>query len=227
MQCHCEGLERCFNTQRVDRELADYRHHGAVPTTRRLIATLQAEDIAGMTLLDIGGGLGAIPQALLPAGVREAVDVDASAAYLTAARTEAERLGVADRMRFVHGNFVAVAETVAVADIVTVDRVICCFADMPALVSASAARAGHFYGIVVVPRDTWWMRLLGWARNVTFALTRNSMRFYVHATAAIDTLVRAQGLEQQSVQVVGRWQVILYMRNPSLTGNQTMPQIHL
>src|SRR5215475_1505976 len=157
MQCHCEGLERCFDTKRVERELADYRQHGAVPTTRRLIAMLQAKDVAGMTLLDIGSGLGAIPQSLLHTGVRQAVDVDASAAYLAVARREAERLGIAERMQFVHGNFVAVAETMQAADIVTLDRVICCFADMPDLVSQSAAHAQRFYGIVI-PRDTWWMR---------------------------------------------------------------------
>ncbi len=202
MQRHCEGLERCFNTKRVERELADYRQHGAVPTTRRLIALLQAEDVADMTLLDIGSGLGAIPQALLHIGVRQAVDMNASAAYLAIARQEVERLGIAERMQFVHGNFVAVAETIQAADIVTLDRVICCFADMPSLVSQSAARAKRFYGIVI-PRDTWSMRLYGRLRNLAFGVQRISMRFYVHSTTAIDATVRAQELERHAAQVSG------------------------
>jgi SAM-dependent methyltransferase len=214
-QCHCDGLERCFSSQRVERELSDFHQHGAVPTTRRLIAALQAEDIAGMTLLDIGSGLGAIPQALLQAGVSEALDVDASAAYLAAASAEAERLGLAERMRFMHGNFVALAAAIPVTDIVTLDRVICCFDDMAALVGLSAARAGRLYGIVV-PRDTWWMRLFGWTRNLAFAFTRTPMRFYVHATAAIDTVVRSQGLVRHSNQVAGWWQIILYTRSQPL-----------
>ena len=66
-QCQCEVIERCFDTERVRRELTEYRRHGAASATRLLIEALQAESLEGMTLLDIGGGLGAIQHALVPA----------------------------------------------------------------------------------------------------------------------------------------------------------------
>src|SRR5579871_3423008 len=146
--CQCEGIERCFGTERVARELANYRKRGAAKATRLLIEALQTEPLEGLTLLDIGGGVGAIAHAVLPVGVSQALDVDASAAYIAAAREEAERRGLAERMRFAHGNFVDLAPTIPAADLVTLDRVICCFDDMPALVSLSAARAKRFYGLV-------------------------------------------------------------------------------
>jgi 2-polyprenyl-3-methyl-5-hydroxy-6-metoxy-1,4-benzoquinol methylase len=213
--CSCEGLDRCFDCQHVARDLEDYRRDGAPQATRLLIAALQAQRLDGMTLLDIGGGIGAIPLALLQSGVTEALDVDASAAYLDVARAEAERLCLAERLRFLQGNFVEVAATIAPADIVTLDRVICCFDDMPALVGASAARAKQFYGLIF-PRDTWWMRLFSRVRNGVLSVTRAPLRFYVHATTAVDAVVRAQGLERCSSQRAGAWQVVLYARRQPL-----------
>ncbi len=141
--CQCEGIEACFNPRLAAQELEHYRKKGAARTTRRLIAALEAEGVAGRSLLDIGGGVGAIPHALLQDGASTATTVDASAAYLDVARDEAARRGLSERIRFEHGNFVDLAPDIPSADIVTLDRVICCYDDMSALVRASAARASH------------------------------------------------------------------------------------
>jgi 2-polyprenyl-3-methyl-5-hydroxy-6-metoxy-1,4-benzoquinol methylase len=217
-RCQCEGIERCFGTEQVTAELENYRKRGAAKTTRLLIEALQTGPLEGLTLLDIGGGIGAIAHALLPAGVSHALDVDASTAYLAAAREEAERRGLAERISFTHGNFVELAPTLPAADLVTLDRVICCFDDMPALVSLSAARAEKLYGLVF-PRDTWWMRLFNQIRKVMLTLARTPMRFYVHSAPAIDAVVRAQGLERRFSRVAGMWQVVIYARGAPLTAN--------
>jgi methyltransferase family protein len=216
--CHCEALERRFNSQRVRRKLTEYHRHGAASATRLLIEALQAESLEGMTLLDIGGGLGAIEHALLPAGVSSALNVDASAAYLAAAREEAERRGLAERMHFVHANFVEVAPAIPPADLVTLDRVICCFHDMPALVGLSAARAKRLYG-VVFPHATWRWRLFNQVHNVLLAIARLPIHFFVYRADAIDAVVRAQGLERCFSCVVDRWQVVNYARSSPFSDN--------
>src|SRR5262249_45625807 len=123
------------NTQHVTKELARYRQHGPAKNTLLLVqalrAQLQAQGIEHRTLLDIGGGVGAIPHLLLHDGVRQASDVEASATYLAAAREEAERRGLAEHISFQHGDYVTLAPTIPAADIVTRDRVICCYGDMP------------------------------------------------------------------------------------------------
>ncbi|MBE3039503.1 MAG: class I SAM-dependent methyltransferase, partial [Chloroflexi bacterium] len=78
-------------------------------TTRVLIDALKAKGIQGLSLLDIGGGVGAIQHELLDAGVQNATDVDASQAYLNAAKEEAQRRGLTERVNFQHGNFVDIA----------------------------------------------------------------------------------------------------------------------
>lgn len=77
--CQCKGVEMMFNQKSAVRELKQYRRKGPNRTTQMLIDALKTEGIEGMTLLDIGGGVGAIQHELLSAGVRSAANVDASA----------------------------------------------------------------------------------------------------------------------------------------------------
>ncbi len=67
----------------------------------------------------------------------------------------------------------------------TLDRVICCYDDMSALVGLSAARAKQLYG-VVSPRDTWWLRLFILVQNIVMRTRRAPMRFFVYPTVAHD-----------------------------------------
>jgi hypothetical protein len=80
---------------------------------------------------------------------------------------------------------------------------------MPALVGLSAARAERLYG-VVYPWDAWWMRLFIQAQNVALRVRRMPIRFFVHPTAAVDAMIRAQGLEQRFSRTAGLWQVVVY-----------------
>jgi magnesium-protoporphyrin O-methyltransferase len=162
--------------------------------------------------------VGAIAHGLLQAGVRQAADVDASAAYLAAAREEAERRRLADRVTFQHGDFVALASAIAPADIVTLDRVICCYEDMPALVRLSAARAEKLYG-VVYPRDPWWVRTLNGPYALIMRLLRTPLRFYIHSTTAVDALIRGQGFERRFYRKAGLWQIVVYARPQSRHGD--------
>ncbi|HEX9412623.1 MAG TPA: methyltransferase [Ktedonobacterales bacterium] len=213
--CQCDGIERCFNVQRITKELARYRQRGPAKNTRLLVeallAELQAQGIEGRTLLDIGGGIGAIPHLLLEDGMRQAMVVEASAAYLAAAREEAERRGLAKQISFQHGDLVTLAPSIPAADIVTLDRVICCYDDMPALVGLSAARAERLYG-VIYPRDAWWMHLFIRVQNAALRIRRLPIRFFVYPTVAVDATIRAHGLERRFSRTAGVWQVVVYAR---------------
>ena len=65
--------------------------HQRKPTHRSAAASDHA--VGGATLLDIGGGVGAIRHELLAAGATSVTSVDASGPYLDAARSESKRRG--------------------------------------------------------------------------------------------------------------------------------------
>jgi magnesium-protoporphyrin O-methyltransferase len=210
--CQCKGNETKFDQKNVTKKLKKYLKDGPKKTTLQLIEALLSEDSQGMTLLDIGGGLGDIQHALLKSGISSAINVEASTAYLEACKEEAERLGHANHIRHMQGNFVDLAEDIPTADFVTLDRVICCYHDMPKLVNLSAQKATRFYG-VVYPRDTWWVRLVILIYyNVRHWLQRNPMRIFVHSTEAVEAVIRKNGLERHFHREMGPWQVVVYSR---------------
>jgi len=212
MTCaQCKGADKLFSGVHVSRELKKYRRKGPRGTTRTLIDALRGEGIDGATLLDIGGGVGAIQHELLRAGATRATGADAATDYLEAARQEAERQGHADRVAFHHGDFVAIAEQLDAADIVTLDRVICCYPDVKALVRASVNKARRLYG-VVYPRDVWWTKLGSRFLNLFLWASRNPFRVFVHSSRDVDALVREAGLERRLTRLTPNWQIVLYSR---------------
>ena len=209
--CQCQGIERLFDRREALRKLHAYARHGPDRTTRLLLDAVKAENIERATLLDIGGGIGVAQLELLSAGLRSATDVDASSAYLDVAREEARRRGYALRVSYRHGDFVALAPQIEPADIVTLDRVICCYRDMPALVRASAAKAQRLYGLVY-PRDVWWTRCFSASENMAFRLRRHAYHSFIHPTRLVDALVCSAGLERRVLHQGVFWQVVLYAR---------------
>src|SRR4051794_7868580 len=97
--CGCQGVGQMFGERTARRDLRRYRKRGPSRPTRLLLEALHREGIEHATVLDIGGGIGVIQHELLDAGAELAIGVEASTAYLRAAREEAERRGHAGRIR--------------------------------------------------------------------------------------------------------------------------------
>lgn len=213
MKCcsQCESIETLFNDSVAQNELKRYLKKGPSRPTRILLDTLYAQGVQGLTLLDIGGGVGAIQHELARSGVSKITNVDASSAYLNAARQQAERQGYAGQAQFLHGNFVELADSVEAADIVTLDRVVCCYPDMPTLVSASAAKASKYYGLVF-PCDRWWIKALGAVMNAIQWLRRDPFRFFVHPTQKVQMLATQHGLKPLLHRKRLFWQVLIFRR---------------
>ncbi len=212
MNCpQCCGAEKMFSRELAEHDLHNYQAHGPSKTSRLLIEALKSAGVEGLTLLDIGGGVGAIQHELLKAGVNRVTAIDASSAYLQTDRQEAERQGHAARITYHHGDFVELAPQLPQADIVTLDRTICCYPDMRALVGLSAARAGKLY-CVVFPRDTWWMKAGSRLVNFFLGLRRNAFRMFIHSTAEVEAVLYANGLKQRYYRKMFIWQVMVYAR---------------
>jgi methyltransferase family protein len=209
--CGCASVN-VFGTREAEDDLRSYRKKGPGPTTAALIEAIIAEGVEGATLLDIGAGVGAIQLGLLPAGVARAEFVDASEAYVAVAREEAAQRGFGERTTGHVGDFVALANEVPPADIVTLERVVCCYGDVAALLTAATQHAGRMIGLVYPP-PTPLMRIFGRIGNVLARLFRQQCRFYIHPLAAIEEPLRAAGFVGRPIKRTLVWQVALYTRS--------------
>jgi Methyltransferase domain len=209
--CSQECFESTFDDRHADKQLKRYRRGGPNATTRMLLDGLRAAGIRDASMLDVGAGIGIVHHELLAGGARAAVHVDAALPHMRVAREEAKRRGHEHRVTFIHGDFVALADGISPADVVTLDRVICCYPDMERLVAASAAKAQRVYG-AVFPRERWVMKLWLVLENFVRRLRRNPFRAYIHSPAGIDAVVRRQGLTPQLIRDTLLWRVAVYSR---------------
>jgi 2-polyprenyl-3-methyl-5-hydroxy-6-metoxy-1,4-benzoquinol methylase len=207
----CCAYDRQFNARHAEDDLREYRRDGPTGLTRALIEALSAGGVEGKSVLEIGGGVGTVHHELLRAGADAAVDVDASRAYISAAREESERQGHADRVDYRVGDFVALADIVEPADVVALDRVICCYEDMTSLVDRSAALAKGRYGLVY-PRYTWLGRIAIALVNLGFRLSRSPFRSYIHRTSDVDAIIAGHGLVKRLHRTTLVWQLAVYER---------------
>ena len=156
--------------------------------------------------------MGAIHHALLDAGAISAIHVDASAEYIKVSRAEVANRHHDDRVRFIHADFVHAASELPRADIVTLDRVICCYPDMPKLAGAAADRAR---GLLVMsfPNRRWWTRLGLSIANFGFRVIRLQFRVFLHPPALVLATVEQRGFKTRLNQPGLLWQVVALERN--------------
>ena len=209
--CGCDGFTEIFDARTARHDLARYRRRGPDDTTRLLLDMLRARGVLGRTLLDVGAGIGVIDHELLRHGLQHAVLVDGSTAYQAAARDEATARGTLDRLSFVEGDFVRVADRVEPADVVTLDRVVCCYPDVDALVRASSGKAVRLYGLVL-PRDRLLIRVGLAVVNGWYRLRGRAYRAFVHPNARVDALAAEAGFRPTSEATTTFWRVVLYAR---------------
>jgi SAM-dependent methyltransferase len=212
--CCDQDFERLFDERGAARDLRDWQRNGLPDATAELIRALCDEGVQGAAILDVGAGVGMVHLELIAAGAASALDVDLSTAYLAVARDEAERRGVGDRVAYRFGDVTELAADLPRADVVTLDRVICCYPDLPALLAAVMLPGPRLIGLVH-PTDRWWMRSSMRFFNALSRLLRRHHSFYVHPRAEIDRLLRAGGFVERH-QGGGRvWRVAVYLRSPA------------
>ena len=207
--CHCQGVARMFDEKMARRQLRHYRRKGPGKGTRQLIDAVAEGGVEGRTFIDIGGGVGAIQHDLMERGAAGGTSADASTAYLAAARREAEARGYADRIQYVEGDFVEQAAEIEPADIVTLDRVVCCYPDMPAMLDAAASLTRRTMGLII-PRGTRFIRCGVAIVNLFQRLRRHPFRVYVHDPGEVEAVLGRHGLRRQYLREGVVWRVAVF-----------------
>lgn len=215
-RCSC-CYDEAFDGQRAQSELRAYRRNGPGRASRAIANALATPRVDGLTVLDIGGGVGSVHQMLLDRGAARATDVDASGPYLAAAREEAERRGLTERVEFRYGDFVALSPDIQPADLVALDRVVCCYRDVDALVGRAAERTRRRLAITLPP-DSRIARVVIRVMNAWEWLTRSDFRVYGHSHARVIAAARAAGLEPAGTASIGTWRLLVFER-PILTSD--------
>jgi magnesium-protoporphyrin O-methyltransferase len=216
MACSCSSFcgtaDQQFTAQKAETELQQYRRDGPRATTRLLRDLLGKAELVDHTLLDVGGGIGALTFELLERGVARAMLVDASAAYIASATEEAARRNKSAIVRFVHADFLDVAGQLPPAGIVTLDRVVCCHPDYERLMSAAISLSSGWLALSY-PKDRWYVRAALAFENLMRRLKRNPFRTFVHSPVALQTLLARSGFQLIEQRGTFVWRVQVWRRS--------------
>lgn len=212
MPCNCcEITDQAFSEKEAKAEIKAYRKKGPAKHTKLIIGAIRSLSMTNAELLDIGGGVGAIQLELLGDVAVKATDVDASSSYLKVASEEAVRRGHESRVHFVHADFTDIADKIPQADIVTLDRVVCCYPDFRRLLKAAAGHSRKAIAFTY-PRETWYLRIGFKIVNFFQSLGKDPFRIFLHPISKMDSLLRSEGFERVTRSQLFVWEMACYRK---------------
>ena len=151
MSCNCtsaaiEGTNKFFSKQ-AKRYLKRFRKRGLAKEQRLLVEGIKSISLSGKSVLEIGCGIGGLHLSLLQQGASFATGIDISEGMLEGAKHLAQELGLESNTRYLLGDFVQTNGTVEHADITILDKVVCCYENLDALLVTSLDKTRHSYAL--------------------------------------------------------------------------------
>lgn len=192
--CSARGCDEFFTDRVARRDAARYRRAGIDGNAGRVVDFVRGRGVEGSTVLEVGGGVGAIQLELLQVGAARAENVELSSAYEPYAGELLQEAGLEGRVARRLLDFASQGDEVEPADVVILHKVVCCYPNYEALVGAAAVHAKRQL-LLTFPCESWWTRLGLAAANLIERLRRRTFRVYVHAPAAMIAVARSHGLE--------------------------------
>jgi magnesium-protoporphyrin O-methyltransferase len=191
--CPPKGYAKLFGRRAARRDVRRYEQDGLDDTGARMVAFLREHGVDGRTVLEIGGGVGALQLELLAAGAERTMNLELSPEYEESAHALLRERGLEDRADRRIGDVVAEPALAGPADAVLMHRVVCCYPDYDALVGAAAERTRR-YLVMSFPRDRALFRTGARVSNAGFRLLRWDYRTFIHPPAAVLDAAERRGL---------------------------------
>jgi len=162
-------------------------------------------------VLEIGGGIGALQSELLEAGATSGEVVELVSSYEAYARELAQERGLADRTTFRVADVIATPDDLDPAEIVLLNRVVCCSPDGVRLTGV-AARITRRRLLLSFPRDRPLVRVGIRLANVWYWLLRRSFRVFLHPRAALVDAAKEEGMRLVDRGHVSLWEFVAFER---------------
>jgi 16S rRNA G966 N2-methylase RsmD len=191
--CDRTGYQTVFSDRFARRVARMYCRRGLDRTQRRLVTFLTERGIEHASVLEIGGGVGEIQIELLSRGARKATNLEISRNYEPEAAALLERFGMVDRVQRRFVDIATSPNAVEPADVVVLNRVVCCYPDYERLLSAAAGHAKRLLVYSHPPRNSL-IRMIITCENLLHRLRGSDFRAFVHPPAAMIKTAEAQGM---------------------------------
>jgi magnesium-protoporphyrin O-methyltransferase len=191
--CDNEDYQSVFTERSARRVAKRYGKGGLNPTAQRIVEFAAGHGIQDATVLEIGGGIGEIQVELLRRGAAHVTNLEISHNYEEEAGRLLERSGMADRVTRRFLDIARSPDQVEPADVVVLHRVVCCYPDYQALLSAAAAHARRVL-VYSHPAEVLSNKAAIGTENLLRRLQGNAFRAFVHPPEAMVAAAESAGL---------------------------------
>lgn len=205
--CDGEGYDAVFTDRFANKVARRYRRRGLTRTSRRMVDFLTAHGVDGASILEIGGGVGEIHLELLRRGAARVTNLEISTSYEEQARHLLEQAGMTGRVTRRFLDIAKLPDHVEPADIVVLHRVVCCYPDYEALLSAAGSHAGRLL-VFSHPPSNALTRAFVRAENLGRRLRGQSFRAFVHPAGAMVSVLEGTGLATRFVHEGWAWSIV-------------------
>jgi len=209
--CNPRGCDRFFGARFARRVARRYRRRGLDGPSREIVQFVQSRGVAGATVLEIGGGVGEIQLELLKRGASRTVNLELSPAYEEEAARLIRQAGVEGRVDRRRDDIAVHPDAVEPADVVLLNRVVCCYPDYERLLGAAAEHANRLVVFSHPPRNRISRSIIA-VQNLALRLLRREFRVFAHAPPAMRAVVEQRGLRHTFTHRGLPWQVAGFER---------------
>jgi len=203
--CRSGPCEQLFKPRVARRSLERYRKKGHGDLEKRMVASAAQGGLAGASVLEIGGGIGTIQSELLEAGAERGEVVELVPAWEPYARKLAREKGLEERTSFRVADVLEDPQSVERAEVVVMNRVVCCSPDGVRLTGV-AARLAKRTLVLSFPRDVFWVRAGLRVVNAGLRLMGLSFRVFAHPRHGLLGAAQAEGLGLVASGRKGPWE---------------------
>ncbi|HEU4750442.1 MAG TPA: methyltransferase [Acidimicrobiia bacterium] len=213
--CYDDEYGEMFTSREAARTASRFRRKGLRGTAAELAGAVQAVARTGSSLIEVGGGAGQIQVELLESGlVAKSLNIELSDSWEEAGLALIDEHGLNERVERRIGDFVDQAESLPRADVVILHRVICCYPDWRAMLTAAGSRAQGVIGMTI-PAYRWSTRTVIRLTNLTLKLRGMRFRAFVHPTQPMIEMMKSAGFSVVYDQMRPIWRTIVFQRPTS------------
>jgi len=205
--CNPRGCDQLFGARFAQHAAGRYRKRGLDRPARRMVEFLEGQRLEGATVLEVGGGVGELQIELLKRGAARAVNLELSPGYEQEAARLAREAGVEERVERRLLDIAVDPAAVEPADIVVLNRVVCCYPDYERLLAAAGDHARRLLVFSHPPRNLVSRALIG-ASNLAFRLLRREFRAFAHPPQAMVAVIARRGLRPAFLHRGLPWRVV-------------------
>ena len=191
---HTGAAQRCFGWMAKMYERR-YRRKGLDDHQLQIVGTLESLGLEGVSLLEVGCGVGVLHQTLLEKGAATALGIDLAPRMLELAENRAEQRQLSERTEYKTGDFVEMSDGLDAADIALLDKVVCCYPAPGELISA-VMKCTRKTVALTYPRKHLLGELSNRLWNFGFWLFGSDFRSFIHDPAYVQRSIEKRGFHR-------------------------------